>query len=251
MRSLRRLWPVWLLLPAVLLVLVWNDVLPGGWRLRGWVTPHAVREARRQAEHSARRLLGFARENPAVPTGATVWLGSSTIERFPLAELLTGGPHVNRGVGGESAPELLDRVERSLPPARPERLVFYVGSIDLRHHGRSPARIEATAELVVDVALQRYGDGEGDGDRIGVGLLGLLPERDMEEELAARLVATNRRLAALCQRRGWRFLDPNRPPLLLEGRGLNPELAADRLHLDRDGYEVLAGWMEEEGFLER
>ena len=80
------------LLPGLLLALAWIDVLPGGWRLRGWVTPHPVREAREQAERSAHRLLEFREENATAPAGTTVWLGSSTIERFPLAQLMTNRP---------------------------------------------------------------------------------------------------------------------------------------------------------------
>ncbi len=239
---------IWsLLAPALLLALIWFDVLPGGWRLRGWVTPHAVREARRQAEHSERRLVSFAAENAAAGPGATVWLGSSTIERFPLDELLGGGPHLNRGIGSESAPELLERVERSLPAARPARLVFYIGSIDFRIHGRSAARIATAAEQVIEAALGRYGE---EAKTIEICVLGILPEREMPAEMVSRLEATNAALAALCGER-WRFLDLNRTPIRLESGSLNPELAADRLHLNHEGYEVLAKWLIAEGWVER
>jgi len=228
-----------LLAPAVLVGLAWVDVLPGGWRLRGWVTPHDVREARAQAERSQRRLAEFAAENAAAPAGATVWLGSSTIERFPLDELFPNASNLNRGIGSESRPQLLDRIERSLPAARPGRLVFYVGSIDFRVLRRSPERIAATATQVVTAALEHYPE-----DPPEVVLLGILPERDMPPAMVRRLGETNGALAALCDgREGWTFVETCRPPLQLEGGSLNPRYAADALHLNHAGYQVLAAWL--------
>ena len=130
--------------------------------------------AREQAERSAHRLLEFREENATAPAGTTVWLGSSTIERFPLAQLMPNRTHLNRGIGGESAGELLDRLERSLPAARPARLVFYVGSIDHRVHGRPAARVAADARRVVEAALERWSQ-----DPPAVTLLGILPEQDI------------------------------------------------------------------------
>ena len=237
-RARRRTLLLVCLLPLLLLALAWVDVLPGGWRLRGWVTPHPVREAREQAERSARRLLAFEAENAEAPAGATVWLGSSTIERFPLAELMPNTTHLNRGIGGESAGQLLDRLERSLPAARPARLVFYIGSIDHRVHDRSAARVAADARRVVEAALERYGE-----DPPAVTVIGILPEQDMPSAMVERLARTNAALAALCTAHGWRFVDTARAPLRQEDGSLDPAYAADHLHLNRDGYKVLALWL--------
>lgn len=226
------------LLPALLLALAWIDVLPGGWRLRGWVTPHPVREARAQAERSAHRLLEFREENATAPAGTTVWLGSSTIERFPLAQLMPNRTHLNRGIGGESAGELLDRLERSLPAARPARLVFYVGSIDHRVHGRPAARVAADARRVVEAALERWSQ-----DPPAVTLLGILPEQDMPAAMVELLARTNAALSRLCAAQGWRFVDTARAPLRREDGSLAPAYAADRVHLNLEGYKVLTLWL--------
>jgi len=237
-RARRRTLLLACLLPALLLTLAWVDVLPGGWRLRGWVTPHSVREAREQAELSARRLLAFEGENATAPAGTTVWLGSSTIERFPLTELMPNTTHLNRGIGGESAGELLDRLERSLPAARPARLVFYVGSIDHRVHDRRAARVAADARRVIEAALERWR-----ADPPAVTVIGILPEQDMPSAMVERLARTNAALAELCEAHGWRFLDTARPPLRREDGSLDPTYAADRLHLNLDGYKVLTLWL--------
>lgn len=237
---------------ASLLAGAWFDIFPGGWRLRRWVTPHAheARLAREQVEHSAQRMKGFGIE-VSPPPGSTVWLGSSTIERFPLGQLLPGTSHVNRGIGGEPAAQLLERLEASLPASRPARLVFYIGSIDFRHLGRSPEQIAASAEEIVLTTLDTYPSSPA-GSVVGrrppeACLLGILPEQDMPRAMARRLERTNSLLASLCDsREGWTFIDTCRPPLQLADGSLNPDYAADRLHLNLRGYQVLASWMDED-----
>lgn len=224
---------------AALLGLAWVDVLPGGWRLRGWVTPHDVRFAREQDQRSARRMATFEEENAAAPSGATVWLGSSTVERFPLDELFPSTSHLNRGIGGESGQELLARLGASLPAAPPARLVFYLGSIDFRHLDRTPEAIAETAEEIVTATLQTYPEHTPQ-----VFLLGILPEQDMPEAMTKSLARTNSCLAALCATHDdWAFIETCRAPLQLRTGSLNPEYAADRLHLNHRGYQVLAAWM--------
>ena len=230
------------LLASLVLALAWIDILPGGWTLRGWLLPHAVRAARAQAEHSERRLLAFAAENAAAPEGTTVWLGSSTIERFPVQELFPSLTSLNRGIGGESAPQLLDRIERSLPGAKPARLIFYVGSIDLRYRRRSPERIAALARSVIEAALEPW---EGEPPQVIV--LGILPDQEMLPAAVERLERTNAALEELCRARAWRFVPTARPPLATPDGSLAAGYAADDLHLSRKGYEVLRLWLGLEG----
>jgi lysophospholipase L1-like esterase len=222
------------------LALAWIDVLPGGWTLRGWVTPHAVRHAREHAAHRARRLAAFEAERAGAPEGAVVFLGSSTIERFPLAERFPGVPCLDRGIGEESLPALLDRLERSLPAAAPAGAVLYLGSIDFRVEGRATARIAALAEL----ALRFLREGRPD---LPLAVIGILPERDMPPAMVERLAATNASLAALCERAGVAFVRTDRPPVTGPDGSLVPASAADRLHLNGAGYRALARWLVEDG----
>jgi len=233
-----RLLPTAALALALLLGLALTDVLPGGWRLRGWLEPHAVRSARAQAGERARRLLEFARERP--PEGAVLFLGSSTVARWPLAECFPGVPCTDRGVPGESLLELCDRLEPSLPAARPAGAVLYLASIDVRERAHPPERIAEAARWVLAALRERWPE-------LPVVLIGVLPERDMSAELGRRLAATNAALAALCAREACTFLPTDRAPITGPGGSLAPELAADRLHLAPAGYRVLSGWLLREG----
>ena len=224
----------------VVLALAWIDVLPGGWTLRGWVTPHAVREARERAAHAAARREDFARERAGAPAGTVVFLGSSTMERFPLAEHFPGVRCLNRGIGSEPLPELLDRLEESLPRAAPAGAVLYMGSVDLRYRGRDAERIATLAALVVE--WLREGRPE-----LPLAVIGILPEREATPEDVERLAAANAALATLCASADAAFVPTDRPPLTLRDGSLALEYSVDRLHLNDEGYRVLAGWLLSEG----
>ncbi len=228
------------LLLALALALAWYDVLPGGWRLRGWVQPHEQARAREQARYSAQRVALFAAENGQVAAGAVVFLGSSTIERFPLEELFPAALCLDRGIGSETATELLARLDASLPSAPPAAAVLYVGSMDFRHLGRPPRRVADLAAAVITDLRRRFAD-------LPIALVGILPEREMPPEMTERLAATNAALAELCAATGCAFVPTDRPPISAAGGSLAPECAADDLHLNDAGYRALARWLVEEG----
>ena len=73
----------------------------------------------------------------------------------------------------------------------------------------------------------------------------------MDPAFVDLLERTNAALAAMCAEEDWTFVVTHRAPIRLEDGSLNPEFAADRLHLNRAGYEVLAGWMRDAGLLAR
>ncbi len=220
--------------------LAWIDVLPGGWTLRGWVKPHAERRAEAQALYSAERLALFEETNRTAEAGSIVFLGSSTIERFPLATLFPGKPCLDRGIGDETATELLARVPASLPDTRPAGVVLYAASLDFRREVQAP---DTVARRVAKIVRAIHGHWAG----TPIALIGILPERDMPPEMVARLAATNLELASLAEQFELAFVSTARPPITTETGSLNPACAADHLHLTPAGYEPLARWLQEDG----
>ncbi|MCP3918070.1 MAG: hypothetical protein GY711_21185 [bacterium] len=237
-------WTRWIaggvVLAAAAVGLAWIDVLPGGWTLRGWVTPHAVRRARAQAEFSAERVTRFAETNATLAAGSIVFIGSSTIERFPLAELFPHKPCVDRGIGGETATELLARLGASLPHATPAGVVLYAASLDFRRENQPPAVV---ARRVAAIAEALHGRFAG----VPVAVIGILPERDMPAAMVARLTSTNAELAALAEELGIAFVPTDRAPITDATGSLAADCAADRLHLGPKGYAALARWLIDEG----
>lgn len=224
-----------------LLCLAWYDLIPGGWTLRGWVLPHAVRQAHEQAQRSRERLRLFRGENPHLAPGSIVFLGSSTIERFPLGTEFPGKPAVNRGIGNETATELLARLDASLPAAPPAAAVLYAGSLDFRREHRPPQVTRKRVERIVRELRARFPD-------LPLAVVGLLPEWDFPETEVRALAATNRALEELAAELGLSFIATDRPPITGPDGSLTRACSADRLHLNSTGYEHLARWiLEAEG----
>lgn len=223
---------------STILGLAWIDVLPGGWRLRTWLVPQDVREGRQRAEHREARLARFALENPGVPAGAVVFLGSSTLERFDLVASFPGTPAINRGIGDEDLALLSARLEASLPEARVAGLLLYPGSIDFRRYGEQPAVLgKGLGELLQRLAELRPG--------VPIAVLGLLPEVEFPAAQILRLQRTNAALAKACESHGASFISTDRAPICLPDGSLDPAFAADRLHLNGAGYEHLRRWILE------
>ncbi len=232
-RGVRSLAAALVVAAAAMLALAWHDVLPGGWRLRGYVRPHWEREAAERAVHRAARLAEFARE--PVQRGAVVFLGSSTIERLPLDTAFPGVRCVDRGIGNETLPELLARVPSSLPP-EPKAVVVYAGSVDVRWLARPPEEVAKHAEALLDLLAEH-------APLASIAWIGVLPDRTQEPGAAARVAALNESLAKLVGRRGGTFVATNRPPLVDDLGRLDGDHSQDDLHLSERGYDVLAAWL--------
>lgn len=217
---------------GVYLLLAWNEQVPGGWRLRNLFEPHAEREARRQAAWRAERLEAFAAE-PAPAEAPVVFLGSSTIERFPLTELFPGAVTLNRGIGFEGLADLQQRLEIGVPD-EVAAAVLYVGSIDHRFRDAAPRALALGVQEVIAALRGRLGP-------IPIATLGLLGERDLAPEEHARLLAANEALerATEAVEDCW-FVATDGPPLMDAQGRLDPALSTDALHLTVDGYRELA-----------
>ncbi len=224
---------------VAVLALVWVDALPGGWRLRGSLEPHALRERRADEVRIAERLAEFARDNPRVPSGSIVFLGSSTIERFPLDAEFPGRPCVRRGIGNLAARDLERIVPDCLPPSKPAGIVLYTGAVDWRAARRDEEILAVRVEGVLDVLSRRAPD-------VPIALIAVLPERHMSPADLAALARANARLERIARERSVAFVDATRAPILGQD-GLAPALSTDDLHLNADGYRILAAALREQG----
>lgn len=235
-----RVLPVLGLILLALCALAWNDVLPGGFALRELVESDRTREARQRARHAAERMHAFALENPGVVPGSIVFVGSSTIERFPLAECFPAKPCVNRGIASESALALAGRLAERLPLARPAGVVLYTGAIDWREEGQSAGLVALRVGAVLDrLAELRPG--------VPIALLGILPERNMDPALVERLAQANAALSVLARERGVAFVSTSRIPITSPQGSLAEEFSQDTFHLDAQGYRYLARCVLEDG----
>lgn len=223
--------------PAGLLALAWFHLIPGGWLLRDLLEDPALRAERRRQAHRAARLRAFAEES--APPGAVVFLGSSTIEHFPLERLFPGIPVVNRGIGGEPAAELAARLRRSLPPA-PAGFVVYTGAADFHRMRAGPEEVSRDVVRVLTGLAELHPEAP-------VALLGILPARDMSAAELKALHALNASLERAAQAQGTAFVPTGGPPLAGPDGSLDPGLSRDSHHLDLQGYRHMAERLQRHG----
>lgn len=210
--------------------LAWAGWVPGGWRLRNWIEPHHLREARSRVIYRQARLDQFRVE--VLPEGhPVVFLGSSTIERMPLERLTRPGTSLNRGVAFESAANLLARLEVGVPP-EPRGFVVYVASIDHRFEGANSPEVAEAAKKVLDKINQLW-------PGIPVTLMALLPEVSLRPTQVAALAEVNSALKSLCGQHGIFFVDFQSTLLIQPDGSLDPQYTTDALHLNDRGYDLL------------
>lgn len=190
---------------------------------------------------NAQRMLGYMRDARHVPAGSVVFLGSSSVVRFPLARLFPGAPAVGRGLGAENVTDVLRRLRWTMPVARPSGVVVWAGANDLRALALDPILIVERVARLLD-AIGGWFPG------VALTLLGVPPWCDQTAVDLERLGRLNEGLRALAFARGHAFVDVCRPPLTDEAGLLVPAMAdTDRKHVGPAGYEVLAGWILAEG----
>ncbi|NWJ71541.1 hypothetical protein HX744_13620 [Pseudonocardia sp. ICBG1122] len=162
-----------------------------------------------------------------VPDGRVVLFGDSITEAAEWDELLSDLPTANRGIGGDTTVDLLDRLGDGV--GRPRAISLLIGTNDL-HAGPRMRRPAGIADRVEDIVgrLRR-----AHPDAILV-VNGLTPRTGLFAPRIRQLATLYRRIA---EQHGARFLDPF--PLLADAEGnIRPEYAHDRLHLTTAGYRV-------------
>jgi lysophospholipase L1-like esterase len=219
------------LIPIVL------GVLLAVWWFGGLAEDPGARGRRIRLVERSARLTKFAKESP--PKDAVVFLGSSTIEFWPLATSFPDARTVNRGIGEEPVHELRERLSRTLPP-EPSGAVLYVGSVDFNTLGRPVADVVRDVEALI-VDLRRL------LPDLPMAIIGVNAARDTPLERAAQLAVLNASLAATCAdaEPPIAFVNTDRAPFRAPDGRLAPEISRDRWHLNADGYARLAEWLRE------
>jgi lysophospholipase L1-like esterase len=225
---------------ALAVVLAWHDWLPGGYRLRTQFESDTARSLRATQLHAFQRLEEFAETNPTAPRGATLFLGSSTIERFPLEECFPGKPCLNRGVDNADLGILLAVLTEMLPRQKLRAAVIYAGSPDLQ--AGKPVE-EILLEMRQLVQRLRFSAGL----HLPITLIGVLPARETTPERTERLRALDRGLMELTRDLNLAYVPTLRPPLVDSQVRLNTAICVDDRHLSPAGYSILARWLIEEG----
>ena len=181
---------------------------------------------------------------PEAGESRVVFLGDSITDYWKLPDYFPGKPYINRGIDGQTTPEMLVRFRQDVIDVHPKVLVVLAGTNDIAGvTGRtSNEAIEANYASMAELAHAH---------RIRVVFASILPvhnyTHDAEESFALRprerILALNKWLKDYCAKNGFVYLDYF--SALVDDRGmLKRALADDGLHPTDAGYKIMASLAE-------
>lgn len=196
-----------------------------------------------RAKNAERRAL-FA-QRKALDRGALVFVGDSILEGWHTAvEDLPriGAKLANRGVGGDTTPNLVFRLQEDVLSLNPKALVIMIGTNDLSEH-TTPEQIAANCrEMLTRIRAAQPG--------IPIAWCLVMPRRG-EENYPELIRDLNRRLRELAQSDPQTAICDTYTPLALPDGSSRPEcFLSDRLHPNAAGFAamkqalhpILLGW---------
>jgi len=177
---------------------------------------------------------------PAAGENRVVFYGDSITDIWKLADYFPGKPYVNRGIGGQTTPQMLVRFRPDVIALHPKVVVFLAGTNDIAGN-TGPMRTEdIEANLSSMAELAKAHD-------IRVVFASVLPVHnytDRSKDFFAqrpmsRILELNTWLKDYCSKNGVVYLDYF--SALVDDKGLlKKELADDGLHPNAAGYKIMA-----------
>ena len=178
--------------------------------------------------------------SPAAGEKRVVFLGDSITDGWHLEENFPGKPYVNRGIGGQTTPQMLVRFRQDVIDLLPKVVVILAGTNDIAGNTgpMELSDIEANYTSLAELA-KLYG--------IRVVFSSVLPVNnytpESQEFFAQRspekILKLNDWLKAYSAAHGCVYLDYFHA--MVDDKGLlKRELANDGLHPNKDGYKIMA-----------
>lgn len=165
------------------------------------------------------------------PSGAVLFVGSSSIRLWKLEQSFPGKTLVNHGFGGSELADSVHFFDRIVTPVKPKTIVVYAGDNDISKG--------ATAERVLSDFQQLVGRTRKSlPAETTVVFISIKPSLK-RWALAEEMTKANQQIAAWCQQqRGVRFVDVWQPMLNAQGLPQPGLFVKDGLHLNDDGYKI-------------
>jgi lysophospholipase L1-like esterase len=197
---------------------------------------HPARAAARQPDPDPARFAAEIRafddqdRTAMPPAGAVVFVGSSSIRLWPIAERFPGLPVLNRGFGGSHISDVNHHVDVTVLRYRPKVVVFYAGDNDLAA-GKTPDRVLGDYRTFVGRVREALP---------GTAIVFVAVKPSLARWAtwpAARLL--NERIRAFSKSAPGLYYADIVPPMLDADGRPRPELfVGDGLHLSPAGYDI-------------
>lgn len=175
---------------------------------------------------------------PAVKEKRVVYIGDSITESWApyFATLFPGKQYINRGISGQTTPQILLRFRQDVVALKPKVVVILAGTNDIAGN-TGPSTLEMIQDNLASMTEIAQANG------IRVVLASVLPARQFawkkELEPAPKIVELNSLIRRYAGRVGAVYLDYHSAMMDSAG-GLKAELGKDAVHPNLAGYSVMA-----------
>jgi lysophospholipase L1-like esterase len=211
--------------------------------------PETLESLRQRSDQLQRRLqdwpqLSRYREaNTAVPAPAkdeerVVFLGDSITDSWKLGEYFPDRPYINRGISGQTTPQMLIRMRPDVIELSPRAMVILAGTNDIAGN-TGPMTLEMIQQNYTSIAELAKVNG------IKVIFSSILPVHDYgprkmsDRRSPEQILKLNDWLKSYCRANGHTYLDYF--SRMVDDKGwLKAELANDGLHPNAEGYRIMA-----------
>jgi len=175
---------------------------------------------------------------PARSEDRVVFMGDSITDGWKLAEYFAGKPYINRGISGQTTPQMLIRFRPDVIALKPKVVVILAGTNDIAGN-TGPMTLEMIENNYASMAELARANG------VKVVFSSVLPVHDYgktkmsERRSPESILKLNEWLKSYCKTNGHIYLDYF--TRMLDDKGLlKAELANDGLHPNAEGYKTMA-----------
>ncbi len=173
---------------------------------------------------------------PAPGENRVVFMGDSITEGWHLADSFPGKPYINRGISGQTTPQMLVRFRQDAIALKPKAVVILAGTNDIAGN-TGPMTPEQTEDNLASMAELASANG------IKVVLCSILPAFDYPWQPgltpAPKILAINKWLRAYAAEHGSVYVDYH-TAMKDDRDGLPAALSGDGVHPSPAGHAVMA-----------
>lgn len=207
-------------------------------------------EQQRMRQEQEAKIKNFRVLNAVAQKGAILFTGSSLMEQFPVCELARSAGMdrliYNRGIGGTTTDDFLREIDTVLLDLEPAKVFLNIGTNDMtdRVYGRQwMDHLEKNYEKILQTAKERIPQAE-------IFCMAYyptnrhLPDQNewvrnmLKERTVENIAECNRRVAALAEKYGCRYIDANEG-LADENGEQKREFAIDGVHMLASAYRIV------------
>ncbi|HEV2399519.1 MAG TPA: SGNH/GDSL hydrolase family protein [Candidatus Sulfotelmatobacter sp.] len=177
---------------------------------------------------------------PAAGESRVVFFGDSITDMWKLEDYFPGKPYVNRGIGGQTTPQMLVRFRQDVIDLHPKVVIILAGTNDIAGNTGPMRNEDIEANLASMTELAR-------AHGIRVVLCSIMPVHNYTERAKdffaqrpqSRILAVNEWIKNYCAKNNVVFVDYF--SALVDDKGMmKKDLADDGLHPNAAGFKVVA-----------